>query len=382
MQIGIDATFLARDRRGMGRVARSVIEKFIEFFDHEFYLIMVKHRSDEGIISQFFKGGKFQFINPKDPRMKLLDVVWYPWNRIDILPNCRRVVTIHDLAPFRFFTSRKGSVGYNDRKRIKTAAEASDKIITPSEFTKNEICTFLEVPPEKIEVIHHGVDDNFCQIEYDRDRAAALLDKFSNGLPYILYVGNVEKRKNVETLIDAFGKAKKSYTFPHKLVIAGKLPPALLKGYGASGWTRVLSSIGIPRKQKKNHLLALTEKLAIKDEVIWLGEVNDQELVALYNMAKLFVFPSYYEGFGLPILEALSCGVPSIASSIPSFEEVAGESVLYFDPKNPSDLAEKIWLVISDSLLSNRMRKLGSERASQFKWDNSAHKHMKILEEL
>jgi len=382
MLIGIDATFLARDRRGMGRVARSVIERFLEFFDHEFFLIMIKHRSDEGMISQFFKGSRLQFISPKDPKLKLLDVVWYPWNRIDILPNCRRVVTIHDLAPFRFFTSRKGSVGYNDRKRIKTAAEASDRIITPSEFTKTEICTFLEVPPEKIDVIHHGVDDVFRMKEYERDKAAAFLDRFSNGLPYILYVGNVEKRKNVETLIDAFGRAKKSYTFPHKLVIAGKLPTALMKGDAPSGWSRVLSKIGIQQKHKKNHLLALTEKLAIREEVIWLGEVNDEELVALYNMAKLFVFPSYYEGFGLPILEAMSCGVPSIASNIPSFEEVAGESVLYFDPKSPNDLAEKIWLVISDSLLSNRMRKLGLERSGQFRWDTSAHKHMKILEEI
>jgi glycosyltransferase involved in cell wall biosynthesis len=380
MKIGIDVSFLARDRRGMGRVTRNIIEKLLELFDHEFSFVMIKHKSDEKAIRQLFPQNTPEFLNYADSAIKNLEVIWFPWNRIDFLPACRRVVTIHDVAPYRFSNSRRGSEGYNDRKRIKNATDASDHIITPSEFSKNEICTFLEVAPEKIEVIPHGVEDSFTPMEIDRDKTAQLLDSFSKGLPYILFVGNVEKRKNVEVLLEAFGKAKKEYTFPHKLVIAGKVPRVVAQGDGTSRWSQVLSRIGIARNGRKNHLVALAEKLAIKDDVIWLGEINDEELIYLYNLAKLFVFPSFYEGFGLPLLEAMACGVPCISSDIPALVEVGAEAVVYFDPRNAAELTAKLWQVISDSDLSAKLRKIGLERSRLFRWELSAHKHMKILE--
>jgi glycosyltransferase involved in cell wall biosynthesis len=382
MKIGIDVSFLARDRSGMGRVTRNIIDKFLELFDHEFFFVLVKHKTDEKAIRQLFPGNVPECVHYTDSTVKNLEVIWFPWNRIDFLPACRRVATIHDVAPYRFSNSRRGSEAYNDRKRIKHASEASDSIITPSEFSKSEICTFLEVAPEKIEVIPHGVEDSFALLEIDRDKTAQLLDTFSKGLPYILFVGNVEKRKNVEVLLEAFGKAKKEYTFPHKLVIAGKVPRVVAHGDGTSRWSQVLSRIGIAKNVWKNHLVALAEKLAIKDDVIWLGEIDDEKLVYLYNLAKLFVFPSFYEGFGLPLLEAMACGVPCIASDVPALAEVGGDAVVYFDPRNAGELSQKLWEAISDSELSAKLRKAGIERAHQFRWEISAHKHMKILEAL
>jgi len=382
MKIGIDVSFLARDRRGMGRVTRNIVDRFFELFDHELYFVMVKHKTDEKAIRQLFPRNTPEFIHYADSSVKNLDVIWFPWNRIDFLPACRRVATIHDVAPYRFSNSRRGSEAYNDRKRIKHASDASDSIITPSEFSKSEICTFLEVAPEKIEVIPHGVEDSFTPLEIDRDKAAELLDMFSKGLPYILFVGNVEKRKNVEVLLEAFGKAKKDYTFPHKLVIAGKVPRVVAQGEGTSRWSQVLSRIGIAKNTRKNHLVALAEKLAIKDEVIWLGEIDDEKLVCLYNLAKLFVFPSFYEGFGLPLLEAMACGTPCIASDVPTLVEVGGDAAIYFDPRDAGDLSQKLWQAVSDSELAVKMRKLGIERARHFRWELSAHKHMKILEGL
>lgn len=381
MNIGIDATFLARDKRGMGRVTRSLIERFFGLSNHSFYFIMVKFRSDERSIRSLFPGQELQFISPRDAKVNSLDVIWFPWNRTDFLPQCRRVVSIHDLVPFRYFKSRKGSEGYRDRKRIKLASEAADKIITPSEFSKDEICTFLEIPGHKIEVIPHGVDECFCKCEIDKEKEASMLDRFSKGLPFILFVGNVEKRKNVEILINAFGDAKKNYTFPHKLIIAGKCPGVLSTGNGSGGIAGILNRIGISKRLKKNRLLSLMEKLAVSDDVIWLGEVNDDDLAWLYKLARLFVFPSYYEGFGLPVLEAMACGVPSIVSQISSVEEVAGDAAVYFDAKNYLELSEKIWQVLSDADLSKRLEKMGLERSNQFSWDTSAQKVLKVLED-
>jgi glycosyltransferase involved in cell wall biosynthesis len=381
MNIGIDVSFLARDKRGMGRVTFNVISRFLEIYEHDFFFIMAKHAADFKSVQQMFPESQIQFLTPKDQKIKDLDVVWFPWNRVDFLPSCRRVVTIHDMAPFRFSDGRKGSEGYRDRNRIKMASEAADRIITPSEFSRTEICTFLEIPQEKIEVIPHGVDECFCHNEIAGDLTAQLLDRFSKGLPYILFVGNVEKRKNVEILIDGFGKAKKSYTFPHKLVLAGKCPKAVLRGKGMAGWSQMLEKIGIGKKAKKNCLMSLTEKLGINEEVIWLGEVSDEDLISLYNLAKLFIFPSFYEGFGLPLLEAMACGVPCIASRIDAHVEVGGGAVEYFAPKNADELAEKIWQIISDSELSNKMKKMGLERSHLFQWNVSAARHMKVLEE-
>ncbi|MDQ7824155.1 MAG: glycosyltransferase family 1 protein [Candidatus Eremiobacteraeota bacterium] len=383
MKIGIDASFLARDTRGMGRATRSIVARMLGLFNHEFYFIMVKHKSDEKSIQKHFPEKKLDFMTVKDSRISMLDVIWFPWSRIDFFPSARRAVTIHDLAPYRYSHKRKGSEGYNDRKRIKEACEAADMIITPSDFSRSEICTFLEIPQEKIEVIPHGVEEIFKPQELEREKAAQYLDRFSKGLPYILFVGNVEKRKNIDVLLYAFEKAKKEYTFPHKLIVAGKCPGTLVGSNGTTGWSRkLLSRIGIPKKTTKNSIVSLVEKLSVKEDVVWLGEVTDEDLLALYNLAKLFVFPSFYEGFGLPILEAMACGVPCIVSEIPPFVEVAQDAVAYFDPKNAADLAEKMWLIISDSDLTAKMRKRGFEQAQKYQWDVSAHKHIKVLEEL
>lgn len=380
MKIGIDATFFSRDRRGMGRVARTIFDRFLRFYPHDFYLIMVKYKTDQKKIKDLFPGKELQFISPKDPCINGLDVVLFPWNRIDFHPSCRRVVVIHDMVPYRFFKPRKSSEGYEDRKRIKMACEAADRIITPSEFSKQEICTFLEIPHDKIHVIHHGVDESFCTCDIDRAKEATFLDRFSKGLPFILFVGNVEKRKNVEILLTAFGEAKKKYTFPHKLIVAGKCPGSLVSSNGGTGLSHLLSKVGLGKKAKKHRLAYMVEKLSIGDEVIWLGEVGDEDLLWLYRLAQLFVFPSEYEGFGMPILEAMASGVPSIVSNISSATEVAGDAALYFDVKDPRELAEKIWLVLSDMDLAARLQRTGLERAHQFQWDTSVRKFMEILE--
>lgn len=380
MKIGIDVTFLGRDRRGMGRVTRSVIEKFLKKYEHRFYFILTKFKSDAKTIQSMFPDYDLRFLTLKDPKINTLDVVWYPWNRIDFVPECRKVVTIHDVAPYRFSNCQRGCEGFKDRKRIKAAAELADRIITPTEFSRSEISTFLEIPQSKIVVIHHGIEPNFCKKEIGRDDASQFINRMSKGFPYVLFVGNVEKRKNVEILLDGFGIAKRKYTFPHKLIIAGECPRVLQNGNDESSWTKILTKLGVTDKLKKNSLLTLLEKLSIKDDVIWLGEVAEDDLVNLYNLAKLFVFPSQYEGFGLPILEAMSCGVPCVVSKIPSVIEVAGDAAMFFDAKDSEALADSIWQVISDSDLSNLLIKSGINRSARFKWEDASAKLMKVLE--
>jgi len=231
------------------------------------------------------------------------------------------------------------------------------KIIAISESTKMDLVNIYQVPPEKVRVIHLAAAEEY-KIITDQARLSAIKRKYSLPDNYLLFVGTVEPRKNVRGLLQAYFSLPLSIRERHRLVICGQ------KGWGY----KVLQ--------------AWLQDQPARDEVVFLNYVDEADLPAIYNQAALFVYPSFYEGFGLPVLEAMACGVPTITSKTSSIPEVAGDAAILIDPNDPAQLAEKISQVLADNALAEELRANGLKQASKFSWQKTAQETMKLIKEL
>lgn len=221
------------------------------------------------------------------------------------------------------------------RFATKRNAKKADKIIVPSETTKNDLIKFYRINPVKIFVVYHGVGQNQnAKIKTQNDKL-----KLKN---YILYLGSNHKRKNIDGIIEAFEILKEKYRIPHKLILAG------LRQDGK--W----------------------------EDIVFMSYVDEDRKWELLKNADVFVFPSFYEGFGMPILEAQKMGVPVIASNAGALPEILGNSALLISPENPSEIAEAIYKVLSDEYLSNELMKKGYENAKRFSWLKCAEETLNI----
>jgi glycosyltransferase involved in cell wall biosynthesis len=266
--------------------------------------------------------------------------------------SARRVVTFHDLAFIRRpeLCSPKIS-GMFARNAARFAAEA-DAVIACSESTRTDTIELLGADPAKVVVAYEAVDEDFAPIE--RAEAAAKLERtYGIRQPFLLFVGTIEPRKNLCALVQAF--ARIAGDIPHTLVLAG-----------GPGWN-------------SQPVFEAIEQLGLRDRVLCTGFVsNHSDLACFYSAADLFVFPSLYEGFGLPLLEAMTCGCPIGASNTSSVPEVAGEAALYFDPASPDDIAATIMRLIEDAPLRNSLVARGLAQAEKFSWDNCARATMDV----
>ena len=226
----------------------------------------------------------------------------------------------------------------------------SDRIICFTEFTKNEIINYLDVEENKIKVIPHGIDHNLFKIYEDLKVSFELPKKF------IFSVGSIEPRKNLLGLLSAYNSLDDSYKKEYSLVLAG-----------FKGW-------------ENKEIMDIIEKN--KEYIHYLGYISDEELAKTYNLALLFVYPSFYEGFGLPPLEAMACGTPVITSNVASLPEVGGNAVVYCDPYCVEDIKKKMELVLDDEDLQKQMIEKGLVRAKEFSWEKSAQEHMKVFQEV
>ena len=230
-------------------------------------------------------------------------------------------------------------------------------IIAVSENTKIDVMKYLNVPEKKIRVIYHGVEKEFQKIE-DGEYLKHRLRGIGIDYPYIFYLGTLEPRKNVERLIEAFIQLKKRNQINEKLVISG------IKGWGHQSIFDKVASSGIEK------------------EIIFTGFVPNEFLPFLYNGASAFVYPSLYEGFGLPVLEAMACGVPVVTSNVSSLPEVAGDAAILLNPYSVDELADGIWRILSDEDLRNSCITKGIERAKSFTWERCAMETLKAFNEV
>ncbi|MBI3401923.1 MAG: glycosyltransferase family 4 protein [Acidobacteria bacterium] len=273
------------------------------------------------------------------------------------LVGCRSVVTIHDCIHLMFpqYLPSRLALGYA-RTSIALAARRATRIITVSESSKRDILRFVDAPPGKIDVIHNAYDERFGVEPHDED-VLRVRERYQLQDPFILYAGNVKPHKNLERLIEAFHLVRKRGLDHVKLVLIGD----------------DISKYAALRRAVHQHQL--------HKYVRFLGYLPEDTLAALYRLAGVFVFPSLYEGFGLPPLEAMASGTPVVTSNVSSLPEVAGDAALLVDPYDPAAIADGIQRVLTDDALRDELRSKGLARAKQFSWNQSVRRIREIYSE-
>jgi len=289
------------------------------------------------------------------------DVLFVPAHTIPFLPiprRCKVVVTVHDVG-FRHFPElyKPIQVWYHEltMKKIKRRANI---ILTISEFSKNEIIKYYGVPAEKIKISYLGYDQEKYNTreEVSADSLRRILGKYKIASPYLLYVGRLEKKKNIGNMVQAFASAKE------------QLPDLKLVLAGSSG----------------NQFEAIKEIIAkqkLEQEIILPGYVEAADLPPLIKGAAIFLFPTLYEGFGLPILEAMACGTPVITSDMEPHREVAGGAAALADPYQTSALAAKILEILGQPDYRQQLVAAGERRAAEFSWQKTAQATLAVLRE-
>ncbi len=286
------------------------------------------------------------------------DVIFSP--NFYLLPKTKtpRVITFHDLSFLHYpeFFRRKDHVWHQMQQYAQQAAQATH-LIAVSEFTKNDLVTLLNIPEGKITVIYPGISQHFIPYSAGDGRLAAYRIEKKLHRPFILYLGSLEPRKNLSLLIRAFDEFRADPRFKgYELVIAGR------DGLGAGSLRRLASD------------------LASRSAIRFLGPVTDEERVLLYNCARVFVFPSWFEGFGFPPLEAQCCGVPVIAADRTSLPEILGDSAVLINPWRPGELAQAIVSLETNSDLRSGIIAKGLKNSARFTWEKAAEETLAVLE--
>lgn len=265
--------------------------------------------------------------------------------------------TVYDLIPYThkelYLTNPYVTRWYN--KKLQQLRE-SDILLSISEHTRNDCIRFLDIPEDRIINISSAVDDVFQKNQYSDDIIDLITDKYGINGSFILYVGGIDARKNIESLIKAYASLSNNDRSNHQLVIA----------------------CSISDKQRKHYDRFIKKYITNSNSVIFTGYVSQDELVCLYNICHLFIFPSLYEGFGLPVLEAMNCGAPVIGSNKSSIAEVINMSEATFDPHSYQDIAEKITHVLNNNKLRDKLIENSHKQVKKFSWDITG---IKALEE-
>ena len=268
-------------------------------------------------------------------------------------PTCTLVPLITDLAVFRMPRVYQASRAVWWKLQYKYLCRRADFFLAISEFTKREMTQLLGIPPEKIHVVPCAGPDCLAPVT-DEARLERLRKKY--GLPrrFLLFVGNSNPRKNLARMIRGFDRAAESTGIPHHLVVAG-----------GQGW-------------KFSEEDALRD-IRHREQIHFIGFVEDEDMPALYSAAELFLFPTLYEGFGIPVIEAQLCGTPVLTSNCSSLPEVAGEAAVYVDPYSEESICEGLLRLLTDPQLAEELRKKGFENARRFSWQKSAERLEEII---
>ncbi|PIY60342.1 glycosyltransferase family 1 protein, partial [Candidatus Woesearchaeota archaeon CG_4_10_14_0_8_um_filter_47_5] len=245
----------------------------------------------------------------------------------------KKVLTIHDLTPLLFPLTHKFSTHLHHRYGLPRVLRRVDRVICVSESTKKDLLSFFPVDLKKIKVIYNGVDPSFAPIK-DKYRIQKFHHDFQIDFPYLLFVGTLEPRKNLVTVLDAFSMIRKKHSDLRLFIV------------GRKGW-------------KYHAIYDKIYNLGIAKHTILTGMIPEEDLIMFFNRAEAFIYPSLYEGFGLPVAEAMRCGCPVITSSISSLPEVAGDAALLVNPYDPREAAAALDRVLSDSKLRSEMREKG-----------------------
>lgn len=277
------------------------------------------------------------------------DLLFVPSHVLPWIHPQKTVVTVHDLAS-RYFPSAYSVLDHFYGYLALKLAQKASKIIVPSQATKNDLLKWTKINPKKIVVIHHGVDYEIYQSP----------QKKKITYPYLLFLGKLEERKNVKRIIEAFAILKQEKKIPHKLILIGQP--------------------GFHYQKIKEKIKTLPQ--SIQKEIIQTGYLPTQEVICWLKNADILLYPTLYEGFGLPILEAMAAKVPVLTSQIPVAKEVASDAAFFINPQKTQEIAMGIERLISDQDLRRRLIEKGQKRAKLFSWQRCAQKTLSVLQEV
>jgi len=379
MRIGIDCRMYSTRFTGIGRYVYELTKNLFEidreneyflFFNNPEHSKFSPPKSAANRVHKILVNAPHYSIQEQTKFLSLLnkhklDLMHFTHFNAPILYKKPSIVTIHDLTlsffPGKKMTSFLHRAGYHIT--IKSAVNNAKRVIAVSNNTKKDLQDILKIPDEKIDVIYEGVDQSFSQLSESQltsvDNAESDRSKPDNmqiTKPFLLYTGVWRSHKNLQNLIKAFHILKTEYNFQGSLVITGRPDPVYSK-----------------------EVMGETLSLKLENDVVFTGMVSEDKLIQLYNQAEVYVFPSLYEGFGLSPLEAMQCGTPVAASNASCIPEVCGEeNALFFDPRNPRDMAEKVFRILSEKSLKEELVKNGLEHVKKFSWEKMAKDTFKV----
>ena len=362
MRIGIDARVMTLSASGIGRYSIEMIKaisKLNQTKNHQFILFSSR-KSDKLNLPEnwsYFEGSisdraLLRSLNYSNLTKKLNLDRFYTMDYIGPIisfdSNCKIITTIHDLIPIIYPNLTSFKHRLIGKYILPLSINNASTIISISHSTKNDIIKHLNVDPKKIKVIHSGVSDIF--FENKLKASEELINNFTLDSQYILFFGTLEPKKNIYYLIDSYSKISNSLKRKYKLVLCGKID------INNSKLTRFIL--------KRN----------LKDRIIFTEFVSDEKLKFLIQNARVFCFPSLYEGFGLPIIESMACGCPVIASNVSSIPEITGDAAILVDPRNVEELVTALNKILTDDKLRKDLSKKSYLNSSKYRWQNSASK--------
>ena len=381
MKIAFDSQILfERQKTGIGRNSEAIISNYIQLGTDDIvlnYFRMLEENKREEVIDHYLSNHKVNINKCK----------WFHsllYNRLNrylrlpyklffreeadvtqffnyVLPpgvKGKTALYVYDMA-YKVYPETIGEKTLRMlNENLAESCRRADRIITISEFSKQEIIKYLGIPSEKIAVVPCAVDHSIYNNIIDLDELTVIKKKFNIDQDYFLYLGTLEPRKNIERLIDAYAALHKRDTLIPKLVIAGK-----------NGWNY-------------DNVYKKVNDYKINENVIFTGYIDAEEAVTLLKGALAFVFPSIYEGFGMPPLEAMACGVPIITSNVSSLPEVVQDAGYLIDPFSAEELSEAMFEIINNSEQRKRLIEKGLKRAKKFTWKGSAELLRSVYEDM
>lgn len=365
-KIGIDARKIAD--YGIGTHINNILTNISALDKEREYFIFCSHEDKqklEGLGENFHiifdESEKYSLhehfsLSWKIKKLKL-NLFHEPHYVLPMFTSCPTIVTIHDLVHLIFPQYLPGRWAYYyARFMLKKAVKKSSRIITVSKCTKIDLIELLSANPEKIRIVYNGIEERFFS-RWTSKKLKSTQEKYQLYQPFILYIGNLKPHKNLICLIEAFRLIKEEIEDQLQLIIVGR------------------DVVSYPA------LMRSAEKLGLRQSVRFLGFIPKDFLPGLYRLAELFVFPSRYEGFGLPPLEAMACGTAVVASNTSSLPEVLNDAAYLTEVSHPSQLAEAIVNVLKSDRLRKKLEKSGPKQAKKFSWKKAAQQIIEIYQE-
>lgn len=388
MNIGVDASCWT-NQRGFGRYTRELLTALVELDSHNQYVFLIDEqsravsdlpaRATPLVVPTRYAATSAAAAGGSRPVTDILRMTWATRHRFDLffypavysyfplMPGSKCIVTFHDAIaehhPQLTFPDARARLFWKAKSWL--ALRQADLVLTVSEYARKSVIEQWKLDPNRVRAVLEAPSDVFRPVR-DEAMLTSLLGRFGLGpqTPYLIYVGGISPHKNLECLVDVFCRIVDQPRFAETRLL-------LVGGYSSDVFYSSFQTLS-----------RLIDRRGQQSTVIFTGYVPDEELVHLYNGALALVFPSLEEGFGLPALEAMACGIPVVVSNTGALPEVVGDAGVYFDPRNPEALATALVRVLDDAALRRDLSQRSLTRAAEFSWKQTAAKLLEIFREV